>query len=715
VGEFGTAASTSPDLFTTNTYRDPPPPAVKTTNPPDVIPAAPWTTLGGAKDVPTDASIQVVFNKVPLLPSTITTNNVSLTMIERLGQPQNRPIQGTPILEQSFLSTTLTFAPTFPLADQARYVLRIENRVTDLTGAYDVQDNGLRTALRTQAESGTDPALTAFANAHPEEIDPRTFLIFTTRDEPEKNFTKFIEFDGTDLDQDGGVGVNVSQTTASFNDAVPGAVAGVLTAAGGTGALGVFNPSSSTTLSTNSPSAVNGAFNYAQVTIPQNVTVVLTGTLPAQILSLKSIDISGVLGASGSNGQDGESGSYSTTAAVPLATGGVAGPGGGKGGDSYDGTVYTVAGGNGATAPNGGGGGGGGGQQVATSPAYNFGGGGGGGGHQYAGQAGFAGSYPSGSSWNGQGGQGGAAGGIQPTSPAVNDGKTLHTKGVGGGGGGAGGNFNYPSQNWRNGASAGGGGGGAILVKSAGNIVVKGSLIAKGGAGGNTNFSNMNYLHGASGGGGAGGSIMLFANQNLDVSTATIDTSGGAGGATYPSPQYAGRGGKGGGGYIQLEDADGLITGASANPKLLPDFYTGTFSPTGTAADAPSFFVSTWFNLGVFDPILEGFNSLDFSEQNFPGCSIKYEIQMSREDPQNFGKADTGSISVVDGTSSDLTRASNWVVFKDPVAGIQNVGPTLNGKGYQFMRLRFSFTLKDGQTRDDPVPYVERLRFRLRY
>ena len=713
VGEFKTAALTSADLFTVNTYKDPPPPAILFTNPPDVLPTAPWTTPGGATGVNTDAEIQMVFNRVPLLPSTITTNNVSLTLIERLGAPQNRPIQGTPIVEQTFDGTSLRFVPTFPLADQARYVLRVENRVTDLTGAYDVLDNANRTALRTMAESGVDPALTQFALAHPEEVDPRTFLIFTTRDEAPKNLTIFVNFDGTDLDQDGGNGVDTKQTTASFNDAVPGAVAGVLTAAGGTGGLGVFNPSANTTLSTNSPNAINGAFNYSEVTIPANVTVVVTGTLPGQILSLKPVDISGRLGASGGTGGDGENGSYSTTGLAPLATGGPGGPGGGKGGDSSTSSSFTNPGGDGQQAPNGGGFGGQGGKQIQGT-AYTFGGGGGGGGHQYAGNSGLAGSYPSGSAWNGAGGAGGAASGIQPTSVATNDGKTFHTKGVGGGGGGAGGNFNYASQNWHNGASAGGGGGGAILIKSAGAISVTGDIVSKGGNGGNSNFSASNYLHGGSGGGGAGGSIVLYANSNLDVSTAVLDTSGGAGGATYPSPAYAGRGGTGGGGYIQLEDADSVITGL-ATATILPDYYVGRFDPTGTAADAPSFYVSTWFNSGVFDPILQPANNLDFTEQNFVGCSIKYEMQMAREDPQNFGNADAGSISAVDGTSSDLTRASNWVLLKDSASGVQDVTGTLNFKGYQFYRLRISFTLKDGQKRTDPVPFVDRLRFRIVY
>ena len=168
------------------------------------------------------------------------------------------------------------------------------------------------------------------------------------------------------------------------------------------------------------------------------------------------------------------------------------------------------------------------------------------------------------------------------------------------------------------------------------------------------------------------------------------------------------------GGFVQLEDADGNISGI-ATATILPDYYTGRFDPTGTAADAPSVFQSTWLNTGVFDPLLQPANNLDFTEQNFAGCTIKYEIQMAREDPQNFGKADAGSISAIDGSSSDLTRASHWVLLKDTASGVQDVTGTLNNKGYQFYRLRISFTLKDGQKRVDPVPYVDRLRLRLVY
>lgn len=712
VGSFSTAASTSPDLFTTDTYKDDPPPAVLFTNPPDRLPVSPWTAPGGAVDVPTDAEIVVVFNRVPLQPNTITENNVNLRMIERLGAPQNRAIQGTPVVEQSFDGVRLRFVPTFPLADQARYVLRIENRVTDLTGNWDVADNAARTDLRALAESGTDPALTAFAVANPEEVDPRTFLIFTTRDEPQKDLTTYLNFDGTDLDENGEEGFDSNLSTASFNDAVPGAVAAVFTAAGGTGTLGDFAPTSNTTLNTNS--VTNGIFNFRQITINTNVTVTIAGTLPATMLSLKDVLIKGRIASTGGKGDNSEQ-NYQTSS-LPLARGGSGTGGGGKGGDSYQGTTWSGAvGGNGEDGKNGGGGGGKGGVEPGST-VYGFGGGGGGGGHQYAGANGANGNYPSYASWNGTGGAGGAAAGIQPSSANTNDGKDWYSSGVGGGGGGAGGNSHYypSSTNWRNGASGGGGGGGGILVKGAGNITIQGSILAKGGEGGSN--SPGYYYYGAAGGGGGGGAIALYANNVLNVAGALLDTSGGAGGLPYSSG-WAGGGGKGGGGYVQLEDKDGQIAGISGTSPatILPDYYTDTFDPTGTAADAPSTYVSTWFNMGVFDPILQPFNQQDFTEQNFPGCTIKYEMQMAREDPTNFGHADTSSINVGTGVSSDLSKASQWNTFKDPVLGLQDVTGTLNGNGYQFFRLRVTFTLKDGQKRDDPVPYLDRLRIRSRY
>ena len=157
-----------------------------------------------------------------------------------------------------------------------------------------------------------------------------------------------LYFNGNDYDQDGGPGVNAGLTTASFNDAVPGAVAGVVTAASGDGSLGDFDPAVNTTLSTNSPSAVNGAFPFRRIRIRQGVTVTITGTLPATLHSLASVEIAGVLDASGAAGGLAEF-NYST-ALLPLAAGGAGGPGAGAGGDSYVGGDLVSTGSAGAAA-----------------------------------------------------------------------------------------------------------------------------------------------------------------------------------------------------------------------------------------------------------------------------------------------------------------------------------------------------------------------------
>ena len=713
-GDFSTAAATSPDLFTTDVYRDAPPPRVLYSNPPDRLPEAPWTAPGGAVDVPTDAEIVLVMNKVPLHPASVTPGNVTLRMIERMGVPQNRPVQGTPILEQTFDGVRLRFVPAFPLADQARYALRVENRVTDLTGTFDVADNSARTGLRSAAESGLDPALAAFALAHPEEVDPRTFLVFTTRDEPRKDLTAFLDFDGSDSDQDGGDGHDADRSTASFDDEVPGAVAAIFTPAGGTGRLGDFIPASNTVLDTNSPSAENGAFHYRRIVINPGITVTLKGTLPASLLATGDADIQGTLDASGGAGENAEA-SYNTSS-LPLQRGGRGAAGAGDGGDSYIGTGYSaVYGGSGRPASGGVGGGGEGGRS-ATVNTVNLGGGGGGGGNQYPGSAGSNGTYPSGSQYKGRGGRGGDAVGSLPSSAATADGRTWHSSPVAGAGGGAGGNtYYYPSSNnWRSGAAGGGAGGGALLLKAGGDLVVGGSILVRGGAGGS--LVPGYYYYGAAGGGGAGGTVSLWAGDGLDVSGAFLDASGGAGGLPY-APGYQGAGGKGGGGFARLEDGDGQIAGLTggAAASILPDYSTGTFDPVGTASDEPTVFLSTWFNTGVFDPALQPFNQQDFTDQDFPGCTIRYEIQMAREDGTDYGRADVSAVDPVDGSSSDLSKASGWHVFKDPALGILDPTADLVGKGYQFFRVRITFTLKDGQRSGDPVPFVDRLRLRFQY
>lgn len=187
-----------------------------------------------------------------------------------------------------------------------------------------------------------------------------------------------LEFSGTDLDQDGGGGLDAAATTASYDDAVPGAVAARVMAAGD-GTLGDFDPESDTTLSTDSPEAVDGAFRFRSLRIREGVTVRITGSLPARLLSLRSMVIEGTLDASGAAGSTGETEGW--TPLLPVAAGGEGGPGAGAGGSSYGGDSRTVPGGAGADGPNGGGRGGAGGLvKDPSDPTWNLGGGGGGGG-----------------------------------------------------------------------------------------------------------------------------------------------------------------------------------------------------------------------------------------------------------------------------------------------------------------------------------------------
>ena len=80
----------------------------------------------------------------------------------------------------------------------------------------------------------------------------------------------------------------------------------------------------------------------------------------------------------------------------------------------------------------------------------------------------------------------------------------------------------------------------------------------------------------------------------------------------------------------------------------------------------------------------------------------------------NFGHPDTSTLNDTTG-SDDTTTASLWATFKDPTFGIQDVRPQMNGYSYQFVRIRITFTLKDGQKRNDPLPYVDKIRIPFRY
>ncbi len=495
-----------------------------------------------------------------------------------------------------------------------------------------------------------------------------------------------LQFAGTDLDRDGGDGLDAAATTASFNDAVPGAVAARIQSAPGDGSLGDFDPAEDVTLSTDSPEAVDGAFRFRSIRIREGVTVRITGSLPARLLSLRSTIIEGTLDASGAAGASAEL--EAGTPELPVAPGGAGGPGAGAGGSSLAGTSLTEPGGAGGDGRNGGGGGGAGGlQKLPVDPTWNFGGGGGGGGMAGPGGWGEAGNFPSYPEGNAPGGAGGAPGGILPTSAATADGAEFHLLGVGGSGGGAGGNSAcFPEgAEWRNGAAGGGGGGGGLLLRSGGDVVVKNAILARGGHGGNV-FADP--YAGAAGGGGSGGTIAILAGGRVDLAGGTLDVSGGEAGAFLSG--WQGGGGDGASGRIHVEDADGTVEG-TGSAVLLPDFTSAPFRPASGASDAPSVFTGAWFALPAGASRVLPFAAADFRESVPAGSTVAYEVEMAAEDGPTSG----------------------WLVVRDAAGVVRDPTAALNGKGYRFLRVRMTFTVPPGRTAADPLPFVESLRIPL--
>ncbi|HEU4394372.1 MAG TPA: Ig-like domain-containing protein, partial [Planctomycetota bacterium] len=352
--------SIDPSLhFTASEYLDAPPPRVACTVPADVLPAAPWSDPAGAVEVPVASPIRLVLNRVPLLPSTLTPDSVRLVMTEFRGVPASVRIPGRAVLDQDLSRVTLTFVPDFQLPDRSRFALRVDRSVTDLTGQFELADHEGRAAISAQAavEYETTPSgpLATLAQEHPLEVDPRTFLVFTTRDEAASDLDRSLAFDGTDVDVYGGNGVDPGRTTASFDDAVPGAVAGTLTVAGGDGRLGVLDPPFSIELDTDSPEAPGGVFEYQRIHIRPGITVSFRGSRPAILRAREDAVVEGALVANGSVGANAEV--SQGTDSLPVQVGGAGGPGGGAGGDSFPGPEFGMRGGSGAGVPSGGTGG----------------------------------------------------------------------------------------------------------------------------------------------------------------------------------------------------------------------------------------------------------------------------------------------------------------------------------------------------------------------
>jgi hypothetical protein len=648
---------------------DPGPPSVVSVNPKD-----------GAQNVAQSITVELTFDE-PLDPATATNSNIQLVMTHR--PPTNLladeyPFPGKVMLTQSMESTVIQYVPDFPLADDAKYALRVSYRVTDLVGN----------------------------DCHPIETT------FTIRDEPPQEGEFVLDFGpGSDQYED------EKETVASWNTDLPGTLCGIFTAGAGTGVDGDFRPAASRELATGDweydPDG-DGEFHFRSFVIESGVTVTLRGDRPAKIFSLKSMEIDGTLDASGVKG--GNSETTTSNSAMPAGSGGAGGPGGGDGGDASTRGPTTFA--NGATEWAGEdgedgygttdtGGETGGWSYYRYSYAsgsyyygytYAAGAGGGGGANKQDGDDG-----QNAQNYGGKGGAGGL-GGYDYDASNPDD-----VNGAGGGGSGSRGQYLYFNSSYgsglyyqyNNAAAGGGGGGGGLVLRSANYIYIRngGQILADGGDGGNGVAPY--YYCGAAGGGGGGGSINAKAARDILLSGAIVSAVGGKGGTKSSTSYYYGAGGDGGDGWIHMGDSSG---GPSGSGTISPSSYgRSTWLPKGQGA--PTRGQTVWINLGVFDAefgeVVDGEDlktwvwTDDLNDPNAKdGQTVTCEIQMAPEDVQNIG-------------FPNETKASAWTPIKDVA--------TLNGKAYKFMRIRFTFEMAYDQELDDPVPYADYLRLRFRY
>ena len=708
--DFQTADASAAGLFRDN-FLDPLPPTILFVNPPD-----------GATDVPADGDITLTFNRRPLNPGTVTDTNIRLFMQERGGEILNRVIPINLVLTQNHESVQVRVVPKFPLADVATYRLEVNRRLQDLVG-NDVQPPGGQSLYEST---------------------------FTVRDEPFRTTSISLTFNEADRVEF----MDENETIASWNEVVPDAVAAIFTAAGGNGRAGDLKPTASQTFQPEDftrgievmtiDNVETDVYNFRTIEIPAGVQVRFTQrkggpNRPILLLSLKNVQISGTLNVSGGNGVKGET--VYTSSAIPAGPGGKAGPGGGDGADRDDGPVispFPYKNGDDVFYGGGGGKGGGGGSYnysyyyAYSSYTYYYryaygyaSGGGGGGGNRTRGQDGEAGTYPS-SGYFGLGGDGGK------TSFERGFGYNFERRpNVGGGGGAAGGKgfydyyyyynsggYSYTSRSqYLGGAGSGGGGGGGIAVQSAGDVKIAGTgaILADGGIGGDTMYY---YAYGGGGGGGgAGGSVKVAATGQVFLDPgATISVTGGAGGIftgtyTYYTP---GLGGAGGQGYIRFEaledeNAPGkaFVNGVATSNLTYAPPSVGTFAPQG--GGAPSVVQTLWMNLGVIDPVMAKLAPTDIIATTY-NDTMSIFVQMAIEDPQNLGNPDLSDLDFLDqdkdGETNDTKNPatlSEWV----PLSSI----PTLNGRHYQFLRIRVIFQLDPGQVASDPLPYLDLLSF----
>ena len=772
---FSTAAETpKSQAFTTESYIDAPPPGFQFSNPPDKVANVvdQYAIAGGTREVPNAISVTLFGNQVPLSPDSVRQgSNVLLTLIERKGDPSIRkPIPGSPFIEQNFDTVRLVYQPRFPLPDVGVYSLRVTKDVKDLSDTFTFKNNPERLRLREvydflaaardsyrRSHPGEEPeafeladppidlifdwpqgAQNASARAtlkqnvlnlgdiHPDEVDPRAMVIFSTRNEPVSDGAIVIEF----LENDGFFDGDIS--TAQWDAGVPGAVAAISTIAGGNASNGDYAPAGTETISIDD--YAGREINWRRVLISPGVIVNLEGSRPFIIKALE-LQIEGELRADGRPGQNAPTGSY-TNGYIAPRRGGLGGPGGGKGADGSDkfsrsgGTAgnpsYDLAGnveGKGNTGDPGhdvnlvkananDGGQGGRGGTTGTSTLYRFGGGGGGGGARTAGTPGSKSTASNNGqpTWDGKGGAGGAGSNNADLDPLV-----------GGAGGGSGGNSTYYAVNgwhWNKTAGAGGGGGGALLIQTATVFTIgsSGVIRARGGRGGNGTGNN-STLNAGPGGGAGGGSLLLRSTLgfNFNNAGANLDVSGGAGGTqsgTYTSPF----GGAGGTGYIRLESPN-------AAAPALAGATVGDYNPVG--GGEPSYAYTTWITFGVEAPRLVNFSRADFDLSATSNDALFVEAQFAIEDPTEFGVPLVAAVDI-DQNTTDTSEVSIWmplrIVDRTGLPGgafgsipgqvdvdqVFDIAANVNNRNFQFFRFRYTFQLDDTQGVNDIFPNVAR-------
>lgn len=356
----------------------------------------------------------------------------------------------------------------------------------------------------------------------------------------------------------------------------------------------LYSPGAVDTLSSD-----GGPLAFSNILIPNTAKVSSTGALPLELRSLGDVHIGGMVDLSGKPG--------APAGGAAPGSGGVAGPGGGAGGDGSPGGTTT------ASAGQGDGGGAGGAAHGSQIVAAN----GGGGGFALGGEAGVDVSPLA---------VGSGEGGPKVATPTLAE-LALADALPGGSGGGGGGAWDgglllgpdapdgVPGPGDRVGAG-GGGGGGALRIRSAGDIVLNGSLIANGGAGGAGALAAGGPCCklgpgpgcdgdveacacaaeptcctgtwtdacvdaaeacgacggiGGAGGGGSGGLIALYAGGAVKLEKGRISVRGGKGGRTSSTNQLGhARGGDGSPGMVLIASFTDDISPALVDPWPAP-------------------------------------------------------------------------------------------------------------------------------------------------